>query len=175
MDELVLAVTTRECIALRGFSPRIELGMLESIQEETWFAQPAVIRNDPLAAEVRLVMLFQDADHVLIDEHGRFAADQAVLPEAFIAGPGLPGLKRHVQGLAQARVDRSCSCELAGYAFNPVDRPHSFFLVYRCRVVPAPGLSTGAPVVSGSWVQSSALDRLIQIPHERWFIPVVAR
>ena len=175
MDELVLAVTTRECIALRGFSSRIELGMLESIQEETWFAQPAIIRHDPLAAEVRLVMLFQHADHVLIDEHGRFAADQPVLPEAFAAGRGLPGLKRHVQGLALARVGRPCGCELAGYAFNPVDQPHLFFLVYRCRVLPAAGSLDEAPDGCGSWVPSSALDRLIHLPHERWFIPVVAR
>ena len=104
MDELVLAVTTRECISLRGFTPRIELGMLESIQEETWFTQPALIRNDPLAAEVRLVLLYQHVDHVLIDEQGCFAADQPLFPDTFAAEPGLPGLKHYVQGLALTRI-----------------------------------------------------------------------
>lgn len=171
MDDLVLAVTTRECIALRGFSPRIELGMLESLQEETWFAQPAIIRTDPLAAEVRLVLFYQQADHVLIDERGRFAADYPLLPEAFSMGAGLPGLKQHVQGLARAHLGISSGCELAGYAFNPVALPHLFFLAYRCHVGPAAVI----PAESGSWVPSSSLDRLISVPQERWFIPVVTK
>lgn len=171
MDELVLAVTTRECISLRGFTPRIELGMLESIQEETWFTQPALIRNDPLAAEVRLVLLYQHVDHVLIDEQGCFAADQPLFPDTFAAEPGLPGLKHYVQGLALTRIGHACGCELAGYAFHPIDQPHLFYLVYRCRV----GNATGVPVTSGSWVPASALESLIRVPHERWFIPVVAK
>jgi len=171
MDDLVLAVTTRESIALRGFSPRIELGMLESLQEETWFSQPATIRTDPLAAEVRLVLVFQHADHVLVDEQGRFAADQCILPEAFATSPGLPGLKQYVQGLAQARLGMPCGCELAGYAFNPVSLPHLFFLAYRCRVSQA----VAVPPESGSWVPSSSLDSLVSVPQERWFIPVVVQ
>ena len=171
MDDLVLAVTTRECISLRGFTPRIELGMLESLQEETWFTQPALIRNDPLAAEVRLVLLYQHVDHVLIDEQGRFAADQPLFPNTFGAGPGLPGLKQYVQGLALTRLGHACGCELAGYAFHPIDQPHLFYLVYRCRV----GLATGVPIASASWVLASALESLIRVPHERWFLNVVAK
>lgn len=170
MTDIVLAVTTRECIALRGFTSRIELGMLESLQHETWFAQPGLIHNDPMAAEVRLVMIFQQANHVLIDEAGRFAADQPVLPEAFAAGSGLPGLKKHVQAMAHQRIGSPCSCELIGYGFDPLQLPHLFLLAYRCRVASTVQTAAG----SGSWVPVSALEHVIRVPHERWFIPLVA-
>ena len=170
-EDLVLAVTTRECISLRGFTPRIELGMLEALQEETWFAQPAIIRNDPLAAEVRLALIYQHADHVLIDEQGRFAADQPLFPDTFAADRGLPGLKKYVQQLALIRLGMPCGCELAGYAFHPIDQPHIFYLVYRCRVVHA----TAVPVASGSWIPAGSLESLIRVPYERWLIPIVAK
>lgn len=169
MTDIVLAVTTRECIALRGFTARIELGMLESLQQETWFAQPALIHNEPLAAEVRLVLLFQQSNHVLIDEEGRFTADFPVYPEAFTAGTGLPGLKKHVQAQAQKRIGAPCGCELVGYGFDPVQLPHLFFLTYRCRVAS----TVQVAATSGSWVPASALEHVIRVPHERWFIPVV--
>jgi hypothetical protein len=169
MTEIVLAVTTRECIALRGFTPRIELGMLESLQHETWFAQPELIHKDPLAAEVRLVMIFQQDDQVLLDEQGHFAADQPLFPEAFAAGAGLPGLKKHVQALARARIGVSCACEFIGYAFDPVQLPHLFLVAYRCRVAASVPVAAGA----GSWVSVASLDHVIHVAHERWFIRAV--
>jgi hypothetical protein len=171
MTDIVLSVTTRECIALRGFTQRIELGMLESLEHETWFAQPALIHAEPLAAEVRLVTLFQQADQVLIDERGHFAADQAVLPEAFAAGSGLAGLKKHVQAKARERSGVVGTCELIGYAFDPVQLPHLFLLAYRCRLAPAVQVAAGA----GSWVSVATLEHVIEVAHERWFIPAVKR
>lgn len=189
MEDLVLAVTTRECIALRGLCPTIDLAMIESLTDETWFAVPSAITADPLAAEVRLVLIFQLGEHVLIDEIGRFAVDRPLPPEAFAGGKGFVGLKRHVEQLARELLAREllareqlatepgagpCLCELAGYAFDPLVSANHFFLAYRCRPKGADG-QLPAPVAGGSWVPAHTLDTLVHAPTQRWFLPLVTR
>lgn len=179
MEDLVLAVTTRECIALRGLCPTIDLAMIECLTDETWFAVPSAITADPLAAEVRLVLIFQHGEHVLIDEIGRFAVDRPLPPEAFAAGKGFVGLKRHVEQLAREQLATeqgagSCLCELAGYAFDPLVSANHFFLAYRCR----PKVTDGqlpAPLAGGSWVPAHTLSQLVHAPTQRWFLPLVTR
>ena len=54
LGELVMAMPRRELFALKGFIQQVSLPVLQSLQDEHWFALPEIINDDLEAKEVRI-------------------------------------------------------------------------------------------------------------------------
>jgi hypothetical protein len=160
MDDLVLAMPSREFIALRGLTTAISMAVLDSLQEDSWFALPSALHQDPLAVEVHIGRVLVRPGEALLTEAGSLVTRGPVPPEAFATAQGLAGLKRHVLGL-----NGGGRTELVGYLYEPVQLPRVFLLLYRCQGV------TGA----GSWVPSASLAGLVKDPIDRLALPLVPR
>lgn len=157
MDEepLVRVMPRRQLYALRGFCPRIDLNILNSIDDEGWFATRSAIAGDVDSKEVRIAVVVVRREaagpEVLADGDGRIAHGADIGPES----EGLAALKAIAKATAE-RVSGGIAhgVELAGYLNDDVDQAlrHAFILVYRARV-PA---GTTAPA-GLSWLPRSAL------------------
>lgn len=162
MDEssLVLAMPRRELFRINGFTKHVDLEILHSLADDSWYAAPASLVGNFDAKEVRLglvVIRAQDgADQVLVDSHGVALHATPIPPEVGHLGPGLAALRqlalvagRTLLGISNGTV------ELIGYCNDdtlPECRPF-FLLVYRLRV------PSGAPAPAGmNWISRPAIS-----------------
>ncbi len=145
MDELVMAMPCREFIAIRGFSAKIDLAILDSIQDDTWFTIPAAVQADPLAVIVHVGLLVLCGDQVLISNDGRIVQHATVPPEALSSKSGLAALKALTEQRCQEMLRTRGRVELAGLIHEPKLLPRQVLLVYRCVIPP------GTPVAMGTW------------------------
>ena len=151
---------SREFIALRGLSTAIAMPVLESLQEDSWFALPSAVREDPLAVEVHIGLLLVRPGEALLAEDGHLLRHSPIPPEAFATAQGLAGLRRHVQGLVGSQ-----RVELVGYLYHPVVLSRTFVLLYRCHGGNA----------TGSWVPSATLAGLVQDPLDQMVLPLATQ
>ncbi len=159
-DTLVLALPRRELFRIQGFTTAMDLRVLDSLTEETYFAAAAGLKNSLDAKEVRLGVVVQRGDTVLVSEQGVLLHDTSIPPAAGQLGTGLLGLRN--LALAAGRVllgEAKCRVELAGLC-NEDALPECrgvFIVVYLLRApetVPAPA--------GFSWVSSANL-RLVPL------------
>lgn len=146
--ELVLAMPRRLLWRISGFTTAIDLAVLESLQDEGWFAAPERLRSDLDAKEVRIGVILRQGPsgsrQALVSESGVLLHASPVPPEVERLGQGLKGLRelasaagRHLVGSHRAGI------ELVGYLNEdalPETRPF-LVLVYRLTLadpVPAP-------------------------------------
>ena len=163
MEDLVLAMPCREFISLRGRSPRIELAVLDSLQDETWLAIPAAIREDPLAVEVRIALYRTRGEDVFVESAGQAVAAFPVLAEDLGAGPRLAALRRYAETKAGARS------ELVGYLYEPVALPRTIHLLYQVQAQAE--VQAG---VSGAWLARQHLANVLRQPLDRLALGVGA-
>ena len=163
MDDahLVLAMPRRELFRINGFTRQIDLEILHSLAEDSWYAAPSSLVGNFDAKEVRLglvIMRAHDgAEELLVDGHGVALHATPIPPEVGHLGLGLVALRqlalvagRTLLGISNGTV------ELIGYCNDdtlPECRPF-FLLVYRLRVPaesPAPaGMKwISRPAISG--------------------------
>lgn len=157
MDEepLVRAMPRRQLYALRGFVPRIDLNVLNAIDDEGWFATRTAIAADVDCKEVRIAVVVVRREptgpEALVGADGLLAHGADIGPES----ESLAALKAIAKATAE-RVSGGIAhgVELAGY-LNDDTSPelrHAFVLVYRARVPP------GTPAPAGhAWHARAAL------------------
>lgn len=131
--QLVMAMPRRELFSVSGFVTQVEMRVIESLADESWFAAPKVLRDDLDSKEVRLGMLIQRAGEVLIDDGGVLLHATPIPPETATLGEGLRGLRELARVAARELLEERCrGVQLVGY-FNedglPETRPF-FILVY---------------------------------------------
>jgi hypothetical protein len=157
MDEepLVRAMPRRQLYAMRGFIPRIDLNVLNSIDDEGWFATRTGIAADVDCKEVRIAVVIVRREatgpEALIATDGLLAHGADIGPES----EGLAALKAIAKETAE-RVSGGIAhgVELAGYLNDDTEPAlrHAFVLVYRARVQP------GTPAPAGcTWLARAAL------------------
>ena len=136
-DPLVLAMPRRELFRFSGFTTAIDLALIESLSNESWYTVASTLVSNFDAKEVRLGLLFERGDFVLLDAGGALLHTTSVGPEVGKLGSGIKAL-RDLALLAGARfvgVER-VRCELTGF-LNEDGIPgykEAMILVYRCRV-----------------------------------------
>ncbi len=161
MDEdtqLVLAMPRRELFRINGFTRKIEMDILHSLTEDTWYAMPASLENNYDAKEVRLgVVVTRDhgGEQFLIDEYGVALHATPIPPEAGQLGSGLVSLRQLALVAGKTLVGvTNAQVELVGYCNEdslPECRPY-FLLVYRLRVPPSEVTPPGM-----NWISKAAL------------------
>ena len=168
-DPLVLAMPRRELFRISGFCLQVDLGIIESVADDSWYGVASSLVGNRDAKEVRLGLVVQRGDHVLVDEAGALLQITRIGPEVARLGTGVKALRdlaqlavAHFLGVDRARV------ELAGL-LNEDSLPalrDTFVLVYRC-YAPA-----GAATPAGqSWVP---IRQLAALPLEPASIVVAA-
>jgi hypothetical protein len=155
MDDapLLRAMPRRPLYALSGLTTRIDLGILNAIQEDGWFATRDAIIADVDCKEVRLAVLVQRGREALADADGRIARLADIGPEQ----DGLAALKQLAKAVAaEATGGIAAGVELVGYLNDDAEPSlrHVFVLVYRARVVEGVAAPAGC-----SWLASTALPR----------------
>jgi hypothetical protein len=169
-SHLVLAMPRRELFRINGFTRKIDMDILHSLAEDTWYAMPDTLENNYDAKEVRLGVVVtrdlhnsssqtssqQRTEQILIDEHGVALHATPIPPEAGQLGPGLVSLRQLALVAGRTMVGvANASVELVGYCNDdslPECRPY-FLLVYRLRV-PA----TDVTPAGMNWISRSALS-----------------
>jgi len=161
-EELVLAMPRRELYSIQGFTTQVEMRVIETLADESWYALPSVLREDIDAKEVRIGLVVQrrpDDPQVLLSEDGILLHTTTVPPEVSGLGEGLAALRAFARAacseLFQARPE---GVQLYGYLNQdalPEIRP-LFILTYLAQVPAA----TPAPM-GMSWV---ARDRIHNLP-----------
>ncbi|MBA3699167.1 MAG: hypothetical protein H0W78_09955 [Planctomycetes bacterium] len=158
-DALVLAMPRRELFRISGFTKQVDLEILHSLAEDSWYAAPASLVGNFDAKEVRLglvVMRSQEGtDHLLIDAHGVALHATPIPPEVGHLGPGLAALRQLALVAGRTMLGISAgTVELIGYCNDdtlPECRPF-FLLVYRMKVAADVAAPAGM-----TWVARSAL------------------
>ena len=157
-DPLVLAMPRRDLFRIAGFCTRVDLAILESLADDTWYAAASSLVGNLDAKEVRLGLIVQRGDHVLVDEAGALLQTTRVGPDAARLGAGVKVLRDLAQlAVAHFLAVPRVRVELTGY-LNEDSLPelrHAFIFVYRCH---APE-GTGAPA-GQSWVPIRQLAAL---------------
>ena len=157
-DPLVLAMPRRDLFRITGFCQRIDLAILESVVQDSWYALASTLVGNLDAKEVRLGLIVQRGDQVLVNEAGALLQTTRIGPDIAQLGSGVKALRdlanlaaAHFLHLERARV------ELIGY-LNEDSLPglrDAFVLGYRC-VAPE-----GAAAPAGqSWVPIRQLGAL---------------
>jgi hypothetical protein len=164
MDEhehaLVLAMPRRELFRVQGFVPPNDLGILESLAEESWYASPSALAGSFDAKEVRVGVIVLKPGHALISESGVLLHATPVPPEAGQLGSsGLAALKnfalaagRHLLGTSGGRIELIGMC-------NEDALPECrgiFILVYKLRAPEDAAAPDGM-----AW---TAFERLADVP-----------
>ena len=135
-DPLVLAMPRRELFRVSGFTTQVDLTILESLAEDSWYALSSSLVGNFDAKEVRVGLVVVRGREVLIDEHGSLLHATPILPEIGKLGAGIKALRdlaalagSHFLGVPRVRV------ELAGYCNDDslAELRNVFVLVYRCR------------------------------------------
>lgn len=170
-EAMVLAMPRRELFTVSGFVTNVEMRVIESVADESWYAQPSVVAEDIEAKEVRLGMLIQRADEVLIDGAGILLHATPIPPETAELADGLRGL-RELARLAAAHLlpERPQGIQLIGY-FNddtlPEVRPY-FLLVYTVRAADGCEAPEGMVWVPKSQVLDQPLDPVSMLLAAEW-------
>ena len=157
-EELVLAMPRRELFSVSGFVTQVEMRVIESLADESWYAAPSTLRDDLDAKEVRLGMLIQKDEEALVDADGVLLHATSIPPETVNLGEGLRGVRELARIVCKELLgDHLRGVQLLGY-FNddgfPETRPF-FLLVYLIRVDPEATSPAGM-----SWVQRGGLMEL---------------
>ena len=156
MEDLVLALPSRDFISLRGYTQHLDLTVLETLQQDTWVAIPAAIREDPLAVGVEIGVLLERGGEVLLGPDGQLLARAPVSPEEIQPGAMLAGLRKAAETRAARRVGQPTRAELVGWFHDPLLAPRTLLLVYRARLPEAMVVATGA------WVSRAGSVALLQ-------------
>ena len=156
MEDLVLALPSRDFIALRGYTQRLDLPVLEALQQDTWLAVPTAIREDPLAAGVEIGLVLERGGEVLLGPDGRLLARAPIVPEEIQPGAMLVALRKAADLRAGRRVGHPTRTELVGWFHDPLVAPRTLLLVYRAR------LPETVQVAAGSWVSRAGSAALLQ-------------
>ncbi|TVR43944.1 MAG: hypothetical protein EA402_08345 [Planctomycetota bacterium] len=155
-EGLVMAMPRRELFAVRGFQTRIELPVLDSLENEYWFATSSSLAQDIEAKEVQVGVVFLRQDQVLVDEQGTLLHATSVPPEAMSLGPCLRSLRDLARLGAERLVEMGAiGSVLRGYLNDDQleeCRPY-VILVYEVRF----GESTAAPP-GMTWVDRRHLN-----------------
>jgi len=168
-DPLVLAMPRRELYRITGFCRQVELGILETLVEESWYAVTSSLVGNLDAKEVRLGLVVQRGDHVLVDEGGALLQATRIGPEVARLGSGIKAMRdfaqlavAHFLGVERVRV------ELVGYLNEDslAALRDAFVLVYRCHA-PADAVAPAGQ----SWVP---LRQLAALPLEAASVLIVS-
>jgi hypothetical protein len=162
-DPLVLAMPRRELFRVSGFTCQVDLAILQSLADESWYAAPPTLVDNFEAKEVRLGLIAvrrePDGDQALVSEGGVLLHATPIPPEVGAMGPGLRALRQLALAAGTELVGGArCQVELIGYCNDdalPECRPF-FILVYRLRV--PPGWASPAGM---SWI---GVPRLAGVP-----------
>lgn len=157
-DPLVLAMPRKELFRFTGFSIAIDLSIIESLAQDSWYTVASSLVSNFDAKEVRLGLIFERADQVLLDESGVILHTIRLGPEVGTLGRGVKAL-RDLALLAGARfvgVER-VRCELTGFLNEDgiVGYKGAMVMVYRCRAPDEAQAPTGM-----TWVSRSQLTQL---------------
>ncbi len=116
-DPLVLAMPRRELFPINGFTVNVDLLVLESLAEESWFALASSLVGNMDAKEVRLGLVITREREVLIDRTGSLLHTTPILPEVGKLGGGIKGLRdlaliagSQFLGLERVRVELAVFC-----------------------------------------------------------------
>ncbi|MFW5830481.1 MAG: hypothetical protein ACOCXA_09505 [Planctomycetota bacterium] len=93
-EALVLAVPRRELYAIRGFSSEITVPVLESLQQETWFAHASSIENDVDVKCVQFGLLVRRDEQWLVGESGILLHTAPIQENVARFGEGLGAIRR---------------------------------------------------------------------------------
>ena len=90
-----MAMPRRELYGVQGMVNTVRYEILESLQEESWFALSALIAEDLDAKEVRIGALIKNSNgHWLLDEHGVLLHCTQVPADVSRLGEGLSGIRQ---------------------------------------------------------------------------------
>lgn len=156
-EDLVLAMPRRELFSVSGFVTDIEMRVLESLDAESWFAAPSILHDDIEAKEVRLGLLVDRGDAVLVTADGVALHVTSIPAGVSELGEGLRALRELARGAGRALLGRACGAQLVGYYNDdalPESRPF-FVLVYLVRVA-----DDCAPPDGMAWVGKTTLGDL---------------
>jgi hypothetical protein len=173
--QLFLAMPRRELFRHTGFVTRIEMVVLDSLADESWYAAPAVLAANHDAKEVRLGMILtRPASAVLgppvdalVGAGGVLLHRSRIPPEAGDLSQGLVAFKNLAinAGRAVAGIKDGGRVEMRGYLneeVNPTCRG-MVFLVYRMIVewnTPAPEGMVWAPIAGLDGATLEDISRL---------------
>lgn len=162
-SSLVMAMPRRELFTVQGLQTRLELRILESVAEESWFAEPSSLREDIDAKEVRLALVLRrkgesGTSDWLLSEQGELLHATPVPAQVTGLGEGLKSL-RELARLAARELLGGKPRDLQLWAYLNDDalpelKPF-FILIYQ--VVAEPGNPAPAGM---SWVGAGQLRRL---------------
>jgi len=157
-DPLVLAMPRKELFRFSGFSTAIDLTIIESLASDSWYTVASSLISNFDAKEVRLGLIFERAEHVLLDESGVLLHTIRLGPEVGTLGKGVKAL-RDLALLAGARfvgVER-VRCELTGFLNEDgiAGYKGAMVMVYRCRAPDEAQAPTGM-----NWIERQQLSKL---------------
>jgi hypothetical protein len=172
--QLVLVMPRRELFRVHGFTRKVDMDILLSLAEDSWYAAPHTLVNNADAKEVRLglvVIRNSDGEQFLVDENGVALHATLIPPEAGILGPGLAALKQLalLSGKKMLGVDQA-QVELVGYCNDdslPECRPY-FLLVYCLRVSAQQPTPSGFNWISRSTIAGVPLDPVSALVLGHW-------
>lgn len=156
---LVMGMPRRELYGVAGFVTAVRYEVLESLQDESWFALPDILAEDLDAKEVRAGLLITRRDgRALVDEHGVLLHTTPIPAEVGNFGEGLFGIRSFARSAAAHFVSRDVAApQLVGYLNCddiPEVRPY-FTLIYLVRCDEETDSPEGA-----SWLSTASLAGL---------------
>jgi hypothetical protein len=164
-EELVMAMPRRELYKVSGFTRTVDFALLESLDQEHWFAVPATLRGNPDAKEVRLGLLVgrgADAhEQMLVEERGVLLHAAPIPPECAQFGTGLRALRELARAAAKQLVDGDVPVvELLGYLNEDslAECRDAFILIYRVRLPAERPAPTGMAWIGLGRLHDVALD-----------------
>ncbi len=171
-EPLVLAMPRRELFRISGFTTKIELDILESVVDESWYALPSTLVGNLDAKEVRLGLVFTRAGSVLVGDNGCLLHTLAVPPEVGQLGKGLRALRELAAVTSEGLLgSRPGSVQLIGYC-NEDSLPEvrqMFLMVYRCQM----GAAIAAPAQM-EWIASAQLGSVALDPASALVVSALA-
>ncbi len=112
--QLVLAIPRRELFRLQGFSASMDLRVLDSLAEETYFSAPDLLIDSMDAKEVRIALVVVTPTLTLVTEAGVLLHTSSIPPQVAQFGKGLLGMRTLAElagatllGLKKSRVELS--------------------------------------------------------------------
>jgi len=140
VGDLVMAMPRRELYAVQGFHRRVDMRVIASLAEESWFSLPDVLAEDIDAKEIRLGVVLRRGDEILLDGQGEAIFMTPVPAQATGLGQGLEALKNLARGASEQVIGAASErVLLSGYLNddkNPDLRPY-VVLVYEVYFPPA--------------------------------------
>jgi hypothetical protein len=140
-DGLLLAMPRRELFRLSGFSRKVDLAVLNSLSDESWFSSRNALQQNPDAKEVQLGLIAvrpgDDGMQALVSQTGVMLHVAPIPVEIGHLGPGLSALRSLALAAGSQLVGgATCQVELFGYC-NEESMPECrefFIMVYLLRV-----------------------------------------